>query len=47
MHEEATAGNSANPGTSCGYSYSLDALSDEEEMDSSQVRITNQSSQHK
>lgn len=39
VHEEAAAGSSTNQGTSSGYSYSLDALSDDdEEMDSSQVR---------
>ncbi|KAJ9580541.1 hypothetical protein L9F63_024281 [Diploptera punctata] len=36
VHEEAATASSSNPGTSSGYSYSLDALSDEEEMDSSQ-----------
>jgi hypothetical protein len=38
VHEEAATGNVTNQGSSSGYSYSLDALSDEEEMDSSQVR---------
>jgi hypothetical protein len=38
VHEEASTGNVTNQGSSSGYSYSLDALSDEEEMDSSQVR---------
>ncbi|KAK7866613.1 hypothetical protein R5R35_010444 [Gryllus longicercus] len=36
VHEEASTGNSTNQPSSSGYSYSLDALSDEEEMDSSQ-----------
>ncbi|XP_075221282.1 ubiquitin-like protein 7 [Lycorma delicatula] len=37
VHEEALAGNgSNNSATSSGYSYSLDALSDDDEMDSSQ-----------
>ncbi|XP_069696661.1 ubiquitin-like protein 7 isoform X2 [Periplaneta americana] len=36
VHEEAATGSAANQGSSSGYSYSLDALSDEEEMDSSQ-----------
>ncbi|XP_023726645.1 ubiquitin-like protein 7 isoform X2 [Cryptotermes secundus] len=36
VHEEAATGNVSNQGSSSGYSYSLDALSDEEEMDSSQ-----------
>jgi len=37
VHEEAiTASSSTQPTTSSGYSYSLDALSDDEEMDSSQ-----------
>lgn len=36
VHEEASsAANSSQPGTSSGYSYSLEALSDDEEMDSS------------
>lgn len=35
MHEEATTTNPNQPGTSSGYSYSLEALSDDEEMDSS------------
>ena len=44
VHEEAATGSSSNhQGTSSGYSYSLDALSDEEEMDSSQVSVRNQS----
>lgn len=38
VHEEAATGNAASQGSSSGYSYSLDALSDEEEMDSSQVK---------
>jgi hypothetical protein len=38
VHEEAAAGSATSQGSSSGYSYSLDALSDEEEMDSSQVR---------
>lgn len=37
VHEEAATGSATNQGSSSGYSYSLDALSDEEEMDSSQV----------
>ncbi|KAJ4446849.1 hypothetical protein ANN_13548 [Periplaneta americana] len=37
VHEEAATGSAANQGSSSGYSYSLDALSDEEEMDSSQM----------
>ncbi|CAG2059524.1 unnamed protein product, partial [Timema podura] len=36
VHEEATTGSSSTQGQSSGYSYSLDALSDEEDMDSSQ-----------
>ncbi|XP_021922088.1 ubiquitin-like protein 7 isoform X2 [Zootermopsis nevadensis] len=36
VHEEAATGSATNQGSSSGYSYSLDALSDEEEMDSSQ-----------
>lgn len=40
VHEEAmTATPSSQPTTSSGYMYSLDTLSDDEEMDSSQVRI--------
>lgn len=35
VHEEATTANPNQPGTSSGYSYSLEALSDDEEMDSS------------
>lgn len=35
VHEEASSANSNQPGTSSGYSYSLEALSDDEEMDSS------------
>lgn len=35
VHEEATTVNANTPGTSSGYSYSLEALSDDEEMDSS------------
>jgi hypothetical protein len=38
VHEEAATGNATSQASSSGYSYSLDALSDEEEMDSSQVR---------
>jgi hypothetical protein len=38
VHEEAATGNASSQGSSSGYSYSLEALSDEEEMDSSQVR---------
>lgn len=38
VHEEAVSqAVSTNPSTSSGYSYMLDALSDDEEMDSSQV----------
>lgn len=38
VHEEALTGNATNSSvTSSGYSYSLDALSDDDEMDSSQV----------
>jgi len=36
VHEEAATGNATSQASSSGYSYSLDALSDEEEMDSSQ-----------
>ncbi|KAK6631394.1 hypothetical protein RUM44_005921 [Polyplax serrata] len=36
LHEEAATASTTNPSTSSGYSYSLDALSDDEEMDSSQ-----------
>lgn len=35
VHKEATTVNPNTPGTSSGYSYSLEALSDDEEMDSS------------
>lgn len=35
VHEEAAKGNTAQASTSTGYSYSLEALSDDEEMDSS------------
>ncbi|GLV31919.1 hypothetical protein CBL_07678 [Carabus blaptoides fortunei] len=35
VHEEASTTNPNQPGTSSGYSYSLEALSDDEEMDSS------------
>lgn len=39
VHEDAMAATpSSQPTTSSGYSYSLDALSDDDEMDSSQVR---------
>lgn len=38
VHEEAASALVTNPSTSSGYSYSLDALSDDEEMDSSQVK---------
>lgn len=36
VHEEASTVNQNQPGTSTGYSYSLDALSDDEDMDSSE-----------
>lgn len=36
VHEEAVTGNASTQPTTSGYSYSLDALSDDEEMDSSQ-----------
>ncbi|EEB13508.1 conserved hypothetical protein [Pediculus humanus corporis] len=36
VHEEGSSAVAGNPGTSSGYSYSLDALSDDEEVDSSQ-----------
>ncbi|XP_067010192.1 ubiquitin-like protein 7 [Anabrus simplex] len=36
VHEEAATGSSATQGASSGFTYSYDALSDEEEMDSSQ-----------
>lgn len=39
LHEEAATASTTNPSTSSGYSYSLDALSDDEEMDSSQVNL--------
>lgn len=42
VHEEAIATTpSSQPTTSSGYSYSLEALSDDEEMDSSQVTSFN------
>lgn len=36
VHEEASTVNQNQPGTSTGYSYSLEALSDDEDMDSSE-----------
>lgn len=38
IDEESWSPEATNPGTSSGYSYSLDALSDDEEVDSSQVK---------
>lgn len=37
VHEEAVTGNPTTQPTTSGYSYSLEGLSDDEEMDSSQV----------